>query len=310
MSNQLDTMDAIEQYLRPFREKVAMDTSFVAKDKQTNLGLEQSKAAKASGSTIEDEKDNNRSMGDKPTDDQGTKTLYVDDKVTQGNIGNIVKEEIGQVQKTAAEQARITKVANSLVNTLMGMQKQASVEKQYTELEKVAIQKGNDYALSFLAGFAARQRDEEGFQKNASLAPLIQQAGGIGNLLDKIAMETPEDILPVDALPPEAAAPEALPPEAAAAPAEGGAPSEAELEQISNILAESGATPEDLQEAVAIIEELKAQGATEEDLAQALSEINAEGVSAPAEGEVQKTAAEQKRNNVNAIKSILKNSLS
>ena len=335
------TLDMISSYLQPFRDsaelsKVAAEQSYQdnsannvsgndsknAKDTQTNLGPEQSKDAQDAGSTVENETDNNDSMGSAPTDDQGTVTMDVDQPVTsKGNIGAI------QTQKTASEQARVSGLANAILSKLSAepIQKQASVAPvaaPVSSMEKVAADAAAEYHESFLAGMQARQRDEADLQKSASHQLEINAQGGVSALLDKIAMEDPMAVLPPEALegmeapmdeapmdaPIEAPMDEAPMAEApiGEAPMGGEAPSDGELEEIAAALAEADVAPEDIEQAISDLQELEAAGVDPQDLAQALSEGAGEAAPvADAGGEVEKVAANCNRENVEAIKAFI-----
>jgi len=347
-----DTLDLIDHYMTPMRdaaamEKVAAESSYQdsssntvsgndkknASDTQTNLGKEQSSDAKDGGSTVEDETDNNDSMGKLPADDQGTVSMDIDEPITQnGNIGTLQTQEISQTQKTASEQTRVTGLANAILSRLdsaPAVQKQASaapavnvaeIEAQ-THMEKVASDAAEEYRQSYLAGLQARQRDEDSLQKNASHKLQIDAAGGVSALLDKIAMEDPAAILPPEALEgmPAEAPMDAAPMEEA--PMEGGegAPSDEELEMVASQLAEAGVAPEEIEKAIADLQEMQAAGVNPEDLAQALSEMEpgseAGGLpaeAAPAEmaeagGEVEKVASSGNRETIDALKAYILN---
>jgi hypothetical protein len=332
-----NTLDMITSYLKPFRdsaemEKIAAEESYQdstannvsgndkksATDTQTNLGKEQSKDAQDGGSTVENETDNNDSMGSNPTDDQGTKTMDVDQSVVgSGNIGTIQEQEISQTQKTASEQVRVSKLANAILGRLdtAPVQKTASAVVEapvMNSLEKVAADAAEGYRQSFLAGMQARQRDEADLQKSASHRLQINAAGGVHALLDKIAMEDPMAVLPPEALegmeeaPMEEVPMEEAPMEEAPVDEMGAeAPSEAELEEIATVLAEADVAPEDIEQAISDLQELEAAGVDPQDLAQALSESGADAPVAEAGGEVEKVAANCNRDNVEAIKAFL-----
>jgi hypothetical protein len=325
------TLDMISSYLQPFRDsaemsKVAAEQSYQdnsannvsgnnsknAKDTQTNLGPEQSKDAQDAGSTVENETDNNDSMGSAPTDDQGTVTMDVDQPVTsKGNIGAI------QTQKTASEQARVSGLANAILSKLSAepIQKQASVAPvaaPVSSMEKVAAYAAVEYHESFLAGMQARQRDEADLQKSASHQLEINAQGGVSALLDKIAMEDPMAVLPPEALEgmeapmDEAPMDEAPMDSPVEAPMGDEAPSDSELEEIAAALAEADVAPEDIEQAISDLQELEAAGVDPQDLAQALSEGAGEAAPvADAGGEVEKVAANCNRENVEAIKAFI-----
>jgi len=196
---------------------------------------------------------------------------------------------------------------------------------QMSHMEKVASVAAEEYRSSYLAGLEARQRDEANLQKNASHRLQIDAAGGVSALLDKIAMEDPAAVLPPEAL-------EGMPAEApmeapmGEAPMEGGAegaPSDEELEMVASQLAEAGVAPEEIEKAIADLQEMQAAGVNPEDLAQALSEMEPgdeaggmpEGMpaeAAPADmaeagGEVEKVASSGNREVIDALKAYILN---
>jgi hypothetical protein len=136
--------------------------------------------------------------------------------------------------------------------------------------------------------------------KEAQLDPeTLEKVGGIEGLLDKVAQENPEAILPEGIAPgmpveegappmPEAA-PEAPMPEAApeAAPEMGGEEEigEEELDQLADALDQAGVTPEDLEQAFQDIQALQEAGVQPDELAQAIEEMGAEEEGAALGGE-------------------------
>jgi hypothetical protein len=312
MNTPADTMDMISTFLTPVREKLAAEESYqdndknnvqgndkvVATDSQTNLGKEQSADAKDSGSTVEDESDNTDALSASPVDDQGTHTLTTDDPVTSGgNVGPIVHQEISQTQKTASDSARMINTGNAVVAMLSKVAKELDTYPQSVAqhaLEKSAAEKHVDDASAVFAhyyalGMEKRAHDEAEMSKVQGWDRELRHMGGPSALLDKIAMETPEAVLP-----PEALAGDALPIEGEDAPlmegegdmlAEGG--DDALLEELAQALAAEDITPEDLEMAIQDAQALESEGVSDDELAQAIGG-DAEG----GMGEVEKEASQ------------------
>jgi len=249
---------------------------------QTSLGNEQSQAAKDSGSTAPDEKPNSEADAQQAADNQGTQTLTVDDKVReQGNIGPVSETEINQEQKMA----RASRLGNEILYQL-----ETSLDKRATgasegqaggtpatqptaedyvmhHLAKTAGDAAQEFYEGYLSGMVKRAQDE--IEVETSVPPsVLSQAGGVRSLLDKVAMETPEAVLPEGVeLPPEALVDGADLTEEV--PEEGGVGDE-DLEAIGAQLEEAGVTPEELQQAIEDVQALQEAGVTPEDLAAAL----------------------------------------
>lgn len=349
MEQPADTLDAIKQYLQPVRDKVAAEESYqdssgntvegndkkTAKDSQTNLGLEQSEDAKDGGSTVEDESDNTDALQAKPEDTQGPQTLSTDDPVTsKGNIGPIVQQEITQTQKTASESARIANLANALLPELQKVanaigsdnaQTQQGAPIQKTAAEQSVDAAGEEFKYYYAMGMEKRAADEAQIQKTAGWEQEIAASGGVGAILDKIAMETPEAVIPPEALAPAAPAPElggmgGMGEEAPLggelgmeAPVEGGEEglggledeiSDIDIDAIAEALAAEGITAEDMAAALQDHQTMQAEGVQAPELAQALS---GEEVPPPVEGmgEVEKIATETNRETVQQIRNFI-----
>ena len=271
---------------------------------QTTLGNEQSQAAKDSGSTAPDEKPNSDADAQQAADTQGTQTLTVDDEVReQGNIGPVSDTEISQEQKMA----RASRLGNEILHQL-----EASLDKRATggseeddvnetpaalpaaipnsadsdaeegkeatqeeyvmhHLAKTASDAAQEFYEGYLSGMIKRAQDEIEVETSVP-ASVLEKAGGVHALLDKVAMETPEAVLPEGVeLPPEAlvgddAPVEDIPEEGI----EGGGVEEADLEAIGAQLEEAGVTPEELQQAIEDVQALQEAGVSPEELAAAL----------------------------------------
>jgi hypothetical protein len=274
---------------------------------QTTLGNEQSQAAKDSGSTAPDEKPNSEADAQQAADTQGTQTLTVDDKVReQGNIGPVSETEINQEQKMA----RASRLGNEILYQLeASLDKRATdaskkevnrtptdvlpagipndsdgdeeggnklaTQEEYVmhHLAKTASNAAQEFYEGYLSGMVKRAQDE--IEVETSVPPsVLKQAGGVRSLLDKVAMENPEAVLPEGT---------ELPPEISDIPEEGGieeggfpgAPEEGgigdeDLEAIGAQLEEAGVTPEELQQAIEDVQALQEAGVSPEDLAAAL----------------------------------------
>jgi len=299
------SVDMISEFLGPIRaqaQKEAEAASFSGSTSQTTLGNEQSQAAKDSGSTAPDEKKNSEADAQQAADTQGTQTLTIDDKVREkGNIGPVSETEINQEQKMA----RASRLGNEILHQLeASLDKRATrdsddddvnktpdalpaaipnsadaeegkeaTEEEYVmhHLAKTASDAAQEFYEGYLSGMIKRAQDEIEVETSVP-ASVLEKAGGVRSLLDKVAMETPEAVLPEGVeLPPEAlvdgAAPEEGIPEEGI---EGGGVDEADLEAIGAQLEEAGVTPEELQQAIEDVQALQEAGVTPEDLAAAL----------------------------------------
>ncbi len=277
-------------------------------DSQTNLGKEQVAAARASGSTADETPENTDADGRDPVDEDTPKKLDID-QPARGNseaLGTVKKQEINMEQKLARAEGMASAIISVIEKeiTKEAAQKPAAktvkpnledmlLEKMAKEAEAAA----QDYFESHILGQITRLRDEMEL-KEAKLDPqVLNKVGGVSGLLDKVAAEMPEAVLPegMGGLPPEALAglpPEAageMPPEAAGemppemgaeAPvegAEGDDISEEELSQLADELDQAGVSPEDLQQAFEDIQSLQEAGVQPDELAQAIEQLNAEG---------------------------------
>jgi hypothetical protein len=363
-----DSMKLISTFLEPIRaqaekeasmKQAAEDSSTSFKDTkaanpeeqekqeaastvQTNLGKEQSTlAAENLPTPAPTAKPNSEADASKPTDDQGTKTLMVDQ---QADVGPVVKQEISQEQKMAradnlgnailhilaygkeasdsgagaavdgeaggskvgkqpggqnpkvAPQAP-ARIPNDLDGKAEGGEKTAAF---MNELDKTAALAAQDYFEAYRFGLLKRAQDELEVEA-AGIAPSILAAfGGVQGLLDKVAEEFPEAVLPEEAMggampmPPEAmggAMP--MPPEAMgggeAEPGgeEGAMGGGVDLEAMAAALDEAGVSPEELQQAMEDVQALQEAGIPPEELANALSQVvdesGAEGGMEPGE---------------------------
>lgn len=279
---------------------------------QNNLGQEQSQAAKDSGSTAPDEAPNNEANAKQMADTQGPQTLDTDQPVTSsGNIGPRRSQEITQEQKTARanrlgdailQQIGFSKQATTAPDgqpggtvtepvktqtpvaqpaaipmdadeSSEGGDKTASAENTVlNKLAAVAAENAQTYYEGYLSGLIKRAQDEHELSQVGIDQAVLAQAGGISGLLDKVAMETPEAVLPegVDlggaAMPEEAGLPGGMPAEGLS-----GMSPEAGPEELAAALDEAGVTPEELEQALQDITALQEAGVSPEDLAAAIS---------------------------------------
>ena len=274
---------------------------------QTDLGNEQTQAAQDSGSTAPDEKPNSAADGQRPWDTQGPQTMASDEEVIgAGNIGPVSEQEATQEQKMARasrlgneilyqleasldkratgasdEQDEVNEtptdvfpaaVPNDSDGDAEGGDKLASAEEYVMhQLAKTAGDAAQEFYEGYLTGLFKRAQDEIEVESSVP-ASVLEKAGGVQVLLDKVAMETPEAVLPEGVLPEGVE----LPPEAleGAAPIEGieeGGVSDEDIEAIGAQLEEAGVTPEELQQAIEDVQALQEAGVSPEDLAAALS---------------------------------------
>lgn len=170
----------------------------------------------------------------------------------------------------------------------------------FAQLDKVASEAASDYHQGYLYGLLKRAQDEMEVS-SANIDPaVLEKVGGVSGLLDKVATETPEAILPAEELPIEGA--EEMP----EYPAEGGEEVPAELEEVAAALEEAGVTPEELEQAFSDVQALQEAGVSPEELGQALTEMGGEEL--PVEGgveELPKEASAVNRQRIDSIKAYL-----
>jgi hypothetical protein len=243
---------------------------------QTNLGVEQTQAANDSGSTVSSAPDNKEGAGNTFADTQGTQTLTTDDPVEQkGNIGPVKNTEINSEQKVA----RAENLGNAILEVLYkaASESAAPVSGEQAALDKLAAQAADaaqEYYEGYLYGMLKRAKDEQDLraacEENQIDAGLIKKAGGISGILDKVAMEFPDAILPEEAgAAPEEAAPIADVVEGEA-PVEG---DDATVEALVSALDEAGVTAEELAQAVEDVQALQEAGVSPDELAEVMTEV-------------------------------------
>jgi peptidoglycan hydrolase-like protein with peptidoglycan-binding domain len=268
---------------------------------QTNLGNEQSEAAKDGGGNVEEVNENSDADGAAFEDDRGTQTMSTDDPVREdGNIGPITEQAITQEQKVA----RVQNLGNAILSILKEAEdgeydKKSDSEKKKDEEDKsdeekeyddkveeanghddlmksAALEAGAQYAEAYFAGMQKRAEDVAALEA-ANIDPtILEKVGGIEGLLDKVAMEYPEAVMPEGALDMATDAEVAAPVEGAEMEAGG------DLDAIAGELEAAGVTPEELEAALADVQVLQDAGIAPEELAQALTEMNEEGAEAAA----------------------------
>jgi hypothetical protein len=183
-----------------------------------------------------------------------------------------------------AKVARAERLADSILNVVA----QAQFERTDSSgIEKVASEADPDILESFLAFHAGFER---GLQKKAEdinevvesgLAPDEEEAAA---LLDAAAVQNPEAVLPEEVQPEADMSDEDM----------------AALDELAGELEAAGVTPEELMEAQAQVEQIKAEtGATDEDIVQMLTEEVGMADEAPME----KVASEADRKE--ALKAVL-----
>jgi len=163
---------------------------------QTNLGIEQTEDAKDGKSNVDSVKENSDADGTAFEDSQGTQTMTTDDKVTSmGNIGPM------RYQETNQKTARAAALGNSILDVLsktaahntstQAPAAETEMEHIFMKAASVAQEKADAYRDAFMLGLLKRAEDEAQVYQAACAgalpADLIQKAGGIDGLLDKVA---------------------------------------------------------------------------------------------------------------------------
>jgi len=398
-----DNLDFINQFLQPVRARVekeaAADNSVSFQDSpdnrieehetpkaddattsQRNVGLEQTQEAKAGSSNVDSVEANSNPDGDSPVDDQGPKTLDIDEEVTgKGNIGPMREQIINQEQKTAADIARAERLGNSILKQLKQaaaadpqsdaepmqpgtvpaapagdtsktdytapageVDKQAAdaagegvaaegvapeaegeVDKEaaaaFDSAAAVSAQFAQQVYEAHLLGQFKRAQDEMETTAAGINPDVLQKVGGVEGLLDKVAMETPEAVLPEGAAVEGAGevlpgAGEVMPGAAEAMPPAGGdmlggdEPAPEELDALAAELDAAGVTPEDIEQALTDAQVLEQSGVAPDELAQALTEMGGEAEGGLPEAEMVKAASYQgpQRARIDAVKEYLR----
>lgn len=179
-----------------------------------------------------------------------------------------------------AKVARAERLADTILSVVANAQFELSEPAESEGIEKVASEADPDILESFLAFHAGFER---GLQKKAEdinevvesgLAPSEEEAAA---LLDAAAVQNPEAVLPEEAQPEADLSDEDM----------------AALDALAGELEAAGVTPEELMEAQAQIEQIKAEtGATDEDIVAMLAEEGA-GAEAPVEEPVVEAPVEE-----------------
>jgi hypothetical protein len=315
-ANVKSTMQLLDEFLGSFKKE-----AFEAGTEQKTLGTEQVEAANDSGSTVSEEKPldtKDKDALDTPNAISPVR-MAIDESVQEKSevVDTVAKETVSEniVEKTA----RATRLGNAILTAIDGiLSKEAAAAKVTPEqalFNKIAAESmaaANDYYQSHLMGRLQRLNDEAELAKANIPKNVLQKVGGIKGLLDKVAMEDPNAVLPVgeamavdgapmdqageiapeelDALAAELEAQGVTPEELEAALAGGGeaAPMDAEapevaatgeeidpaaLDQLADELDQAGVTPEDLVSAFEDIKALQEAGVQPDELAAAVEEM-------------------------------------
>jgi len=223
-------------------------------EKQTDLEDGMNGAIAADSAAAE----NKAGGSDKPTDDQGTKSLDSSQAVSQPSVtvnNTSDPQDDNKMNNKEAKMRRNAYLAQN-INSLLSMQKTAAAKPTEEDIFIMAFQRGIE-----------KRAEDEAELVEAGLSPEEAEA----------ALDTVADVNPAAVLPEEA---EAAPPMEAAAPAS--------AEELAAALDEAGVTVEELAEAVETVQELEQAGVAPEEIVAAVQ--NAVG-EAPAP--VDKVAAER-----------------
>ena len=238
------------------------------------------------------EAENKAGASEKPTDDQGPKSLDADQKVTENitmvetpekiaraeRLGNKILSIVADLQKNAAEQAPAQVPVPELLQKLAA---------ENPELANEVATSYHNFAQGFLAGRTQRQQDAS----EVLASKLVKTAEEADALLDMVAADDPAAIAPPELMGEEGGA-------------EGGAggdidpESAAQLDALAEEMAAAGVTAEDVVAAAQQLEELTAAGVSPEEIVAAASEVAEEDAVPPAEEPAMldpKVAAERKQ---------------
>jgi hypothetical protein len=175
-----------------------------------------------------------------------------------------------------------------------GMSKEAA--EFMDKAASVAQYAAEDYYYSFMEGMLKRAEDEAQIAQSNIPQHVLEACGGVSGLLDKVAMEYPDAVMPegadmeegIDGEGGDGEAPilaeggmeELGAPEGGGMEELGGEGMEGgggDIDQLADALDQAGVTPEDLEQAFQDVQALQEAGVEPEELAQALEEISAEG---------------------------------
>jgi hypothetical protein len=253
--------------------------------------------------------------GNRPTDDQGTKTLNADEKVKQDTVSVKTTEDpaedndVNDKGQTGGHDVASEKQA-LVRNAYLGSRVLDELEKLYvapaqqktaaSNLNQRLASVNNRQRMQDYAEAVYRSEFEKGAAQFESDVNELKRVGipeeQAVQILTKIAMEDPEAI----AMPSPEAAEAAL----AEAPMGGPVPADgdAELQEMAAALAEAGVTEEQLVQAAQIASELEQANVSPEEVAAAVEQMAAEDDGAAREA----VAAYQGR--INVIKDYLRGS--
>jgi len=170
-----------------------------------------------------------------------------------------------------------------------GGDKTAAQAAQFSPFEKQAAEQAayaaQEYFEGFYKGLIKRAYDEREVAQSNIPAQYLDMVGGVSGLLDKVAMEFPEAVLPEGEELPDGGGLEALGGAPEGAPEMGLEGGGDPADELAAALEEAGVTPEELAEAIEDVSALQEAGIEPEQLAGAMEEIvggGVEGGEAPA----------------------------
>jgi len=242
-----------------------------------NLGKEQSQDLEE---TVQRPKTEPIEAGEDSSNALTPDVMDIDTKA-EGNSKRITKvknEEKTMQQKTAAMERlgkglvdMLEKAASEEQNKEAGAQTKDEKYKGIPEeMVKIASERSEQYFNRHLAGMVKRAQDEAYLQEQGVDKDVASK------LLDKLAMEDPAAVLPEEVIQ-EADAMAPVEGEASVSP-------EDETAAIVEAMDAMGVTPEMLEQAMTLVEDLKGQGFTEEEIAsQALQMLEESAPEAPVE---------------------------
>ncbi|HUW11875.1 MAG TPA: hypothetical protein VM537_19265 [Anaerolineae bacterium] len=200
--------------------------------------------------------------------------------------GNM-KKEAGKASKPSAPPPGA--IPNDADGRDAGNNKTAA-EEVFEHIQKTAAIMAQDYYVGVQQGLLKRAQDEAevsmALAQNNIDPALIEKAGGVSGILDKVAMEYPEAVMPEGMMDGEMGGEMGgemppgmppMPPEMGGEMGEMGGEGEVDLAQIAQALAEAGVDPQALQEALADVSQLQEGGIQPDALSGAISEVGAGG---------------------------------
>ena len=319
-----DVINLMNEFLTPIRiekrasEEIAEVKSDSGKPLTKETKKDDGKNQGAAGSEKTQDVDKaikgNAAQSDAATVKPGDGTTYADTAGTKKmDASKTVSQDTVKVKKAddPSQDIKLQEGKGSPTSEKQAFARNARLARKIEQL--IAV---NDQQKEASEKEAAKQawirQFQYGMEKRAEDHSELRKAGFTDEqaemILDKIAAEDPEAVLPPETIDPAAAENIIAGGDGAPAAAEAtpeGAPSEEQLQQLADMMSAHGVTPEQLQAADAKAKELQEQGFTPEEIIQAAIELEQEA-SAPEQAEMAAKEAALKAQRVGVLKNMLR----